>query len=102
VDMNPPTSAFVKPASARALVVPWWMSSRAVLSSTRPQSDNAAPTMATLRFMCLAPRSSLARSSSGFRGACSSGGHAGTRRRRPRSRRGSLRVQTIRVLWPSQ
>ena len=37
------------PASARARFVPWKLSSNAVLSSTRPQSEVDAPTMATRR-----------------------------------------------------
>ena len=48
-DMNPSTSDRSIPASARARVVPWKHSSKAVLSSTRPQSEVAAPTMATRR-----------------------------------------------------
>ena len=38
------------PASAKARVVPWKFSWNAVLSSTRPQSDVDAPTIATRRF----------------------------------------------------
>ena len=49
-DMNPSTSDFSIPASASARVVPWKFSSKAVLSSTRPQSDVDAPTIATRRF----------------------------------------------------
>src|SRR5580704_11585390 len=48
--MNPSTSDFSIPASASARVVPWKFSSKAVLSSTRPQSDVDAPTIATRRF----------------------------------------------------
>src|SRR5262245_49089972 len=46
-DPNPSTSAFVSPASAIARAAAWWCSSYAVLTSTRPQSDSAAPTIAT-------------------------------------------------------
>ena len=54
-DMNPSTSARSIPASARARVVPWKQSSNAVLSSTRPQSEMEAPTMATRRFGIVRP-----------------------------------------------
>src|SRR5688500_16689801 len=46
-DATPSTSSFVSPASARARADACWCSSNGVLVSTRPQSDNAAPTMAT-------------------------------------------------------
>src|SRR5436309_2260420 len=47
-DPKPSTSALVSPASANARDAAWWCSSYAVLTSTRPQSDSAAPTIATL------------------------------------------------------
>src|SRR5947207_993503 len=47
VEARPSTSSFVKPASARARDAAWWWSSNGVFVSTRPQSDSAAPTMAT-------------------------------------------------------
>src|SRR5581483_1104449 len=50
---KPSTSSLAMPASARARVVPWKFSWKAVLSSTRPQSDVDAPTMATRRFAML-------------------------------------------------
>src|SRR3974390_1110646 len=49
-DMRPSTSDLSIPASASARVVPWKLSSNAVLSSTRPQSEVDAPTIATRRF----------------------------------------------------
>ncbi len=48
-DMNPSTSDLAIPASANARFVPWKLSWNAVLSSTRPQSEVDAPTMATRR-----------------------------------------------------
>src|SRR5438309_7454900 len=48
-DMKPWTSSLVSPASARARDVAWWLSSNAVLWSTRPMSERAAPTIATRR-----------------------------------------------------
>src|SRR5262249_29358508 len=49
LDANPSTSPFSSPASTRARLAAWWWSSKDDLSSTRPQSDNAAPTIATRR-----------------------------------------------------
>src|SRR6476619_3186665 len=47
-DANPSMSSLVRPASAIARDAAWKCSSKTVLSSTRPTSDSAAPTMATL------------------------------------------------------
>src|SRR5260221_5595518 len=48
-DMKPSTSSLVRPASASARDTPCWQRWNAVLSSTRPMSDSAAPTTATRR-----------------------------------------------------
>ena len=53
--MKPSTSSRAMPASASARQVAWWWSSKADLSSTRPQSDSAAPTIATFRAISDSP-----------------------------------------------
>src|SRR3954469_5862452 len=49
-DPNPSMSSLVNPASAMARDAACWCSWNGDLSSTRPQSDSAAPTMATRFF----------------------------------------------------